>query len=160
MDPEDARIYHKTQQTQKPAGGAFFEEHRHQGPYEVGMSSGKGGYTESVESLSGDSVYDKQQSQQQYRTTSPLSNVQNDLAVPKAAYAQPSTRDSPGTTRQGRSPLAQESYRSAPGNDASYEMQQPQNTSLMRDVSPAPMGHSRSDSTDSKKRKRLTKDRK
>jgi chitin synthase len=160
MDPEDARIYHKTQQTQKPAGGAFFEEHRQQGPYEVGMSSGKGGYTESVESLSGDSVYDKQQSQQQYRTTSPLSNVQNDLAAPKAAYAQPSTRDSPGTTRQGRSPLAQESYRSAPGNDASYEMQQPQNTSLMRDVSPAPMGHSRSDSTDSKKRKRLTKDRK
>lgn len=162
MDPEDARIYHKTQETQKPAGGAFFEEHRQQGPYEVGMSSGKGAYTESVESLSSDSVYDKQQAQQQYQRTSPLSNQigQGDLAAPKAAYSQPSNRDSNGSTRQGRSPLAQESYRSAPGDDAGYEMQQPQHSSLMRDVSPAPMGHSRSDSTDSKKRKRLTKDRK
>ena len=162
MDPEDARIYHKTQQTQKPAGGAFFEEHRQQGPYEVGMGSGKGGYTESVESLSGDSVYDKQQQQQQYRNASPLSNQigQGDLAAPKAAYSQPSNRDSNGSGRQGRSPLAQESYRSAPGDEVGYEMQQPQNSGLMRDVSPAPMGHSRSDSTDSNKRKRLTKDRK
>ncbi|KAH6629637.1 chitin synthase-domain-containing protein [Boeremia exigua] len=162
MDPEDARIYHKTQETQKPAGGAFFEEQRQQGPYEVGMSSGKGGYTESVESLSGDSVYDKQQQQQQYRTQSPLSNQvgQGDLAAPKAAYSQPTNRDSNNSSRQGRSPLGQESYSSAPGNDTGYEMYQPQNSSLMRDVSPAPMGHSRSDSTDSKKRKRLTKERK
>ena len=162
MDPEDARIYHKTQQTQKPAGGAFFEEARQQGgPYEVGMS-GKGGYTESVESLSSDSVYDKQQAQRQYparSNTSPLSAEygQSDLAAPKAAYSQPANRDSNGSGRQGRSPLAQETYTSAPGD--AYEMQQPQ-TSLMRDVSPAPMGHSRSDSTDSKKRKRLTKERK
>lgn len=162
MDPEDARIYHKTQETQKPAGGAFFEEQRQQGPYEVGMSSGKGAYTESVESLSSDSVYDKQQAQQQYQRTSPLSNQigQGDLAAPKAAYSQQNNRDSNGSNRQGRSPLAQESYRSAPGDDAGYEMHEPQNSSLMRDVSPAPMGHSRSDSTDSKKRKRLTKERK
>lgn len=168
MDPEDARIYHKTQQTQKPAGGAFFEEHRQQGPYEVGMSSGKGGYTESVESLSGDSVYDKQQQQrpQQYRNqsnTSPLSAEygQPDLAAPKAAYSQQNNRDSNGSNRQGRSPLAQESYvRTAPGDELGFEMQQPQNSSLMRDVSPAPIGHSRNESTDSKKRKRLTKDRK
>ena len=171
MDPEDARIYHKTQQTQKPAGGAFFEEHRQPGPYEVGMGSGKGGYTESVESLSSDSVYDKQQQQQQQRpqqyrnqsNTSPLSAEygQNELAAPKAAYSQQNNRDSNGSTRQGRSPLAQESYvRSAPGDDLGYEMHQPQSSSLMRDVSPAPLGHSRSDSTDSKKRKRLTKERK
>jgi chitin synthase len=163
MDPEDARIYHKTQQTQKPAGGAFFEEHRQQGPYEVGMGSGKGGYTESVESLSSDSVYDKQQANaQQYQRTSPLSNQvgQGDLAAPKAAYSQQHSRDNSGSGRQGRSPLAQESYRSAPGEELGFEMTQPQNQSLMRDVSPAPMGHNRSDSTDSKKRKRLTKDRK
>jgi chitin synthase len=166
MDPEDARIYHKTQETQKPAGGAFFEEQRQQGPYEVGMSSGKGGYTESIESLSGDSVYDKQQQQKQYRNqsnTSPLATEygQGDLAAPKAAYSQQTNRDSNGSNRQGRSPLAQESYvRSAPGDESGFEMHQPQNSSLMRDVSPAPLGHSRSDSTDSKKRKRLTKDRK
>lgn len=161
MDPEDARIYHKTQQTQKPAGGAFFEEARQQGPYEVGMS-GKDGYTESVESLSSDSVYDKQQAQRQYSAksnTSPLSAEygQNDLAAPKAAYSQQNSRDTNGSGRQGRSPLAQESYTSAP--DDAYEMQQTQ-TGLMRDVSPAPVGHSRSDSTDSKKRSRLTKERK
>ncbi|KAJ4313486.1 hypothetical protein N0V94_006923 [Neodidymelliopsis sp. IMI 364377] len=166
MDPEDARIYHKTQETQKPAGGAFFEEQRQQGPYEVGMSSGKGGYTESIESLSGDSVYDKQQQQKQYRNqsnTSPLATEygQGDLAAPKAAYSQQTNRDSNGSNRQGRSPLAQESYvRSAPGDESGFEMHQPQNSSLMRDVSPAPLGHNRSDSTDSKKRKRLTKDRK
>jgi chitin synthase len=171
MDPEDARIYHKTQETQKPAGGAFFEEARQNGsPYEVGNSS-KHGYHESVDSLSGDSVYDKQMQQQQRSqhaptNTSPLSAEygQNGLEAPKASYSQSGKPDN----RQGRSPLARQSYiRTAPGEGGEFEMQQPQQGSLMRDVSPAPLGqseglggHSRSDSTDSKKRKRLTKDRK
>jgi len=172
MDPEDARIYHKTQQTQKPAGGAFYEEPRG-GPYEVGQGASKGMYSESVDSIDDDSVYQSKGPQRpaQMRTnsdlahaparTSPLSNEQkgHGLESPKPSYSRTNSSDQ----RQGRSPLAQQYVHTAPGED--YELQAPQQSSLMRDVSPAPLGqpqmpasnHGRSDSSDSKKRKRLSK---
>ncbi|KAF2846643.1 glycosyltransferase family 2 protein [Plenodomus tracheiphilus IPT5] len=178
MDPEDARIYHKQQQTQKPAGGAYFEESRQAGPYEVGQGSGKSPYQESVDSLqSDDSVYmskgPQRPSQQRMNSgenspgartptqNSPLSAEygNSSLEAPKQAYNRSS---SGGDQRSGRSPLARQSYvRTAPGEG--IELQAPQQGSLMRDVSPAPLGqpqpysHERSESTDSKKRKRLSK---
>ncbi|KAF1850439.1 glycosyltransferase family 2 protein [Cucurbitaria berberidis CBS 394.84] len=181
MDPEDARIYHKTQQTQKPAGGAFFEEAR-QGPYDAGHSSSKNAYQESVDSFSDDSVYHSKAAPQRpqpprmnsdnsnsgQRTpsnNSPLSAEygQNGLDAPKPAYNRTTSGDQ---LRSGRSPLARQSYvRTAPGEG--IELQAPQQSSLMRDVSPAPLGqpsmpaassnHQRSESSDSKKRKRLSK---
>ncbi|KAF2818896.1 chitin synthase-like protein d [Ophiobolus disseminans] len=171
MDPEDARIYHKTQQTQKPAGGAFFEEQRQGNSYEVGQSSNKKPYAESVNSMSDqDSVYQSKSAQKpsmprynsdDNRGRNPTSDYSNTgLEAPKAAYNQ---RDQ----RSGRSPLARQSYvRTAPGDNVELELQAPQHNSLMRDVSPAPLGqpqmprsenHSRSGSTDSKKRNRLSK---
>jgi chitin synthase len=182
MDPEDARIYHKTQQTQKPAGGAFFEEARSGAPYEVGQKSGKSPYSESVESVDDDSVYQskgpqrpaqprhnsddghRRRNEQAYN--SPLASEYNNtgLDAPKAAYAS-NNRDA--NQRSGRSPLARQSYvRTAPGEGVEMELQAPQQSSLMRDVSPAPLGepqmpassnHSRNASTDSNKRKRLSK---
>jgi len=174
MDPEDARLYHKQQQTQKPAGGAFFEEHR-AGPYEAGQGSGKTPYAESVNSMSDDSVYQAKGPQRPQpprlnsddgrgrnapSNNSPLSAEYNSsgLEAPKAAYAA-NQRDSNG--RSGRSPLARQSYiRTAPGEGVEMELQQQSN----RDVSPGPLSepqmpgaHSRSESTDSKKRKRLSK---
>lgn len=182
MDPEDARIYHKQQQTQKPAGGAFFEEQR-SGPYEVGPAGkdSKGPYAESVASMSDDSVYQSKgpQRPQPPRLTSddgrgrnastsnsPLSSEYKEnnsgLEAPKAAYSS-NQRDANG--RSGRSPLARQSYvRTAPGEGLEMELQTPQQSGLMREASPAPLGepqmpasHSRSESTDSKKRKRLSK---
>ncbi|KAH9870891.1 hypothetical protein J1614_006463 [Plenodomus biglobosus] len=178
MDPEDARIYHKQQQTQKPAGGAYFEESRQAGPYEVSQGSGKSPYQESVDSLqSDDSVYmskgpqrpsqpraNSGESSPAARTptqSSPLSAEygNSSLEAPKQSY---NRTNSGGDQRSGRSPLARQSYvRTAPGEG--IELQAPQQGSLMRDVSPAPLGqpqpysHERSDSTDSKKRKRLSK---
>jgi chitin synthase len=182
MDPEDARLYHKTQANQKPAGGAYFEVERNSdAPYEVGV--GKGGDRESVESFSDDSVYQGKTahggSQPGYYTpsaNSPLSSEfgPNTLEVPKNAHTRPGPRDSSGSynatqQRQGRSPLARQSFvRTAPGEEAGIEMQQ---SSLMREVSPAPYGtplegspaqpgHERSASRDSdkKRRNRLTKE--
>jgi chitin synthase len=172
MDPEDARIYHKTQQTQKPAGGAFYEEPRG-APYEVGQSASKGVYSESVDSIDDDSVYQSKGPQRpaQIRTnsdlahapvrTSPLSNEQKNsgLESPKPSYNRTNSMEQ----RQGRSPLARQYVHTAPGEG--IELQPPQQSSLMRDVSPAPLGqpqmpasnHGRSESTDSKKRKRLSK---
>lgn len=183
MDPEDARIYHKAQANQKPAGGAYFEAERSgDSPYEVG--TGKNGERESVESLSDESVYQvkhahsgaqRTNSDLSYYTpsaNSPLSTEvgQSGLEVPKNAYARPGQRDAStaSQTRQGRSPLARQSFiRTAPG-DEPIEMQ---SSSLMREVSPAPFGtptegtpsqaaHERSASRDSekKRRKRLTKE--
>jgi chitin synthase len=182
MDPEDARIYHKTQQTQKPAGGAFFEEAREGGPYVAGQPSGKAPYAESVNSLSDDSIYqskgpqrpapprfnsDEGRGRNDRTTHSPLASEysNNGLEAPKAAY---SSNNRDANQRSGRSPLARQSYvRTAPGEGVEMELQAPQqNSSMMRDVSPAPLGqpqmpassnHSRSESTDSKKRKRLSK---
>ncbi|EUC35073.1 glycosyltransferase family 2 protein [Bipolaris zeicola 26-R-13] len=161
MDPEDARVYHKTQQTQKPAGGAFFEEPR-TGPYQVGAGASKGMYSESVDSVDDDSVYNSKNTQQLGQSrTSPLSAGQKPpLESPKPSYNRSNSMDQ----RQGRSPLAYQSYvQTTPGDD--IELQAPQQSSLMRDVSPAPLGqpvipaasHGRSDSTDSKKRNRLSK---
>jgi chitin synthase len=179
MDPEDARIYHKTQQTQKPAGGAFFEEAREQPSYEVGNGSSKTPYAESINSLSDDSIYQskgpqrppqlRQNSDDHRRRNdqahaSPLSTEYSNsgLEAPKASYNQ---RDA--NQRSGRSPLARQSYiRTAPGEGVEMELQAPPQQSLMRDVSPAPLGqpqmpassnHSRSASIDSNKRKRLSK---
>jgi chitin synthase len=171
MDPEDARIYHKTQQTQKPAGGAFYEEPR--GPYEVGAGGSKGMYSESVDSIDDDSVYQSKGPQRPAQTrtnsdlahtpvrTSPLSNEQRGpgLESPKPSYNRTNSMEQ----RQGRSPLARQYVHTAPGEG--IELQAPQQSSLMRDVSPAPLGqptmpassHGRSESTDSKKRKRLSK---
>jgi chitin synthase len=172
MDPEDARIYHKTQQTQKPAGGAFYEESH--GPYEVGQPSGKGPYTESVDSIDDDSVYYSKGPQRPAQSrnnsdlspysphaparTSPLSADKNTTGVdaPKPSY----NRVNSSNERQGRSPLARQYVHTSPGEG--IELQTPQQSSLMRDVSPAPLGqssHGRSESTDSKKRKRLSKQR-
>jgi chitin synthase len=174
MDPEDARLYHKTQQTQKPAGGAFFEEARQGGPYEVGQKSGKAPYSESVNSLDDDSVYqskapqkptlprytsDDNRGRNQQSHHSPIAPQDNGpLEAPKAAYH---SRD----RSSGRSPLARQSYvRTAPGEAVEMELREPpQQSSLMRDVSPAPLGqpgsaaHSRNTSRDSKGRKRLSK---
>jgi chitin synthase len=181
MDPEDARIYHKTQQTQKPAGGAYFEEARGGPSYEVGQGSGKSPYAESVASMSDDSVYqakgpqrpaqsrhnsDDHRRRNDQPTNSPLATEYGNtgLEAPKAAYAS-NNRDA--NQRSGRSPLARQSYvRTAPGEGVEMELQPPQQGGLMRDVSPAPLGepsmpassnHSRNASTDSKKRKRLSK---
>ncbi|KAF2028339.1 chitin synthase D [Setomelanomma holmii] len=172
----------RTQQTQKPAGGAFFEEARQGGPYEVGQPSGKSPYAESVNSLSDDSIYqskgpqrpapprlnsDEGRGRNDRSTHSPLASEYSNsgLEAPKSAYNS-TNRDA--QNRSGRSPLARQSYvRTAPGEGVEMELQAPQqNSSMMRDVSPAPLGqpqmpasstHSRSESTDSKKRKRLSK---
>lgn len=191
MDAEDARAYHKTQAQQKPAGGAYFEAGRDpQTTYEVGSPYGKAGDRESVESLSDDSTYygktahsrghSDQGAASPYApsTNSPLSTEYvNTLEVPKGAHTRPSMRDSSGSysstnQRQGRSPLARQSYVRTAGGDP-IEMQEQQQSSLMRDVSPAPLnsppleppsalragaGHERSASRDSKKRNRLTKE--
>ncbi|KAF2713378.1 glycosyltransferase family 2 protein [Pleomassaria siparia CBS 279.74] len=194
IDPEDARLYHKTQANQKPAGGAYFEAGRtDNSPYEVNTGS-KNQYYESVESLGDDSMYnghgklpqrpmaarsgsDERLSNNSPITpagNSPLSQEYGSLEPPKAAHSQSNQRDSSGSQRQGRSPLARASYvRSASGDEFGMELQQQQQQqrSLLRDVSPAPLAsplaspmeqprssnHGRNDSTDSKRRKRLTK---
>jgi chitin synthase len=193
MDPEDARIYHKTQANQKPAGGAYFEAGRNDAgaAYEVGSPYGKAGDRESVESLSDDSVYNGKTSNNRPAhtrgnsdngatspytayspsTNSPLSGEVGTLEVPKGAHTRSGLRDSStsSTQRQGRSPLARQSYVRTAANGDPIELQQQQNNSLMRDVSPAPVtspleapaplsGHERSASRDSKKRNRLTKE--
>lgn len=196
MDPEDARMYQKAQAQQKPAGGAYFEaEQQNNSPYQISAPAGKGGYYESVDSLSDDSVYQghgKGKSTNQRGNNgsnahspshnSPLSTEfsQGGLEIPKGAYTREGQRDSSGSyasnQRQGRSPLARASFvRTAPGEELGYEMQQQQQRSLMRDVSPAPLAsplasppseyppgasHIRSDSRDSdkKRRRRLTKE--
>jgi len=185
MDPEDARLYHRTQQTQKPAGGAFFEEARQGAPYETGQSSGgKVPYAESVNSVDSDTIHQTKSparptmprytsddnrgrnNQQPAYSPAPPAQDNSGLEAPRPAYNQ---RDQRGT----RSPLARRSYvRTAPGEDAEdMELQPPPQSSLMRDVSPAPLGepqtepssknhsrsHSRSVSIDSKGRSRLSK---
>ncbi|KAF2732151.1 BcCHSVII, class VII chitin synthase [Polyplosphaeria fusca] len=140
MDPEDARMYHKTQANQKPAGGAYYEADRQmQSPYQISGNSSnpkKAQYYESVESLSDDSVYngrgrrdpnrpphtrgDSEQSlpsagNRTPGANSPLSTeFTNALEIPKASHARPGHRDSsPSHTsanRTGRSPLARQSF--------------------------------------------------
>jgi chitin synthase len=178
MDPEDARIYHKTQANQKPAGGAYFEASNVDNPpYQVGTSS-KSPYHESVESLDEESYYNTSKAppkaqQREYAptTNSPLATElgPSALEAPKAAYGQ--QRDS-SNQRTGRSPLARQSYvRQTTSDELGFEMQQPQQQqqrSLMRDVSPvspyeapaapAPSSHQRTASRHSdKKRNRLSK---
>jgi len=179
MDPEDARLYHKTQAKQKPAGGAYFEANA-DSPYEIGVGSSKQKYNESVESLSDESVHYKLPTRPPHSrgnsdhnspyapsTNSPLSTqyAQAPLETPKAAYSQSNQRDPNGpNSRMGRSPLAQHNAVAAPDQGLGYEMQQ---RSLMRDVSPVspneaptqPSNHQRNESRDSqgKRRKRLTK---
>jgi chitin synthase len=183
MDPEDARMYHKTQANQKPAGGAYFEADRSmESPYQLG--AGKSAAHESVESLSDDSIYNAKSQNQPYPrdqhspgpytpgANSPLATEfgLNTLEVPKGAHTRGSQRDrdssgsynSAQQHRQGRSPLARQSFvRTAPGEELGIEMQQ---HSLMRDVSPAPLAsptteapggsHGRSGSRDSDKKRR------
>ncbi|KAF2279418.1 uncharacterized protein EI97DRAFT_175763 [Westerdykella ornata] len=192
MDPEDARLYHKTQANQKPAGGAYFEADRaHNSPYH-----GKTGGHESTESLSDDSFYYSKNQQNRPPHSRGNSNQSNldpyspngssplsaefgapNLEVPKRTHSPLGQRDSSGSysstqqQRQGRSPLARQSFvRTAPGDNQGIELQQ---HSLLRDVSPAPLGspglerpppphtgHERSASRDSekKRRNRLTKE--
>ncbi|ORY08798.1 chitin synthase-domain-containing protein [Clohesyomyces aquaticus] len=195
MDPEDARMYHKAQAAQKPAGGAFYEtDHRPQQPYQINTGVSKAPYHESVESFSDDSIYagtgklpqrpphsrgNSDQSMNSPGSRSPAANSplsaefgRSTLEAPKPSH-NPQHRDSSGSgnaaTRMGRSPLARASFvRTAPGEDLGIELQQQQQRSLMRDVSPAPAvspadeqppSHQRSESRDSdkKRRKRLTK---
>ncbi|KAF2109858.1 chitin synthase D [Lophiotrema nucula] len=185
MDPEDARIYHKQQATQRPAGGAYFEAERQFGePYQVSTGQNKSPYQESVNSLSDDSVYQGHSKLPQrpphsrgnsdnsvstgHRTpqqNSPLATEfgLSGLEVPKASHMA-------NNARTGRSPLARQSFvRTAPEGELGIEMQhQQQQRSLLRDVSPAPVqgsdipsgpSHERSESRDSekKRRRRLTK---
>jgi chitin synthase len=180
MDPEDARIYHKTQQTQKPAGGAFFEEQRERQIKisEVDKSAAQSPYAESVDSLSDDSTYQSKSPHQPTRpryysvddrshvgpsTNSPPATAYSNsgLEAPQATY---NSRDS--TQRSGRSPLARRSYvRTATGESLEMEVQSHvQQTSLMHDFTPAPLAEpyhqsrrSRSVSTDANGRKRLSK---
>ncbi|OCL03219.1 glycosyltransferase family 2 protein [Glonium stellatum] len=191
MDPEDARLYHKTQASQRPAGGAFYEAER-SGPYEISGNSSKPGFQDSVESLSDDSVYNGKLPQRSPhsrgnsdnsinsmngdsrapgQTRSPLSTeLGNDsLTVPRASHHpgdRPSSTSLNSAARTGRSPLARASFvRTAPGDDLAIEMQQRQALMDSRDPSPASPQppfeprHSRSESTESAKRKRnrLTK---
>jgi chitin synthase len=172
MDASDASMYHKAQAHQKPAGGAYFEaDNSFNSPYEVGAGSGKNNYTESVESLSDESLYMPQSKGPQRLphtrgpsdlspyapvTNSPLSK--SELEAPQPTYSQ--SRDQ----RQGRSPLARSAF-TAPQQELGIELQQ-QQRGLMRDVSPAPLAsppaqepsHQRSGSNDSdKKRGKLSK---
>ncbi|PSN70599.1 hypothetical protein BS50DRAFT_570136 [Corynespora cassiicola Philippines] len=184
MDPEDARMYHKAQAQQKPAGGAYFEAERSDNsPYQLSSSLDKRGYHESVESFSDDSVYQGQgklpqrpphsrgNSEQNIHNAqySPAANSPlaveygaSDLSPPQATHDRHASNSSQSNIRTGRSPLARQSYvRTAPGEELGYEMQQQQQRSLMRDVSPAPLAspteqpsHGRSESRDSEKKKR------
>jgi len=190
IDPEDARMYHKTQANQRPAGGAYFEAERNNSPYETHGGSHKNAYHESVESLGDESMYHGHGKQPQRGNdrmnnsspttpggNSPLSKeyANTGLEIPKAAHSRPDHRDSSGSfgpnTRQGRSPLARASFVRTNTDELGMELQQQQQQrSLLRDVSPAPHGsplaspleypqpnHERSDSRDSKKRNKLTK---
>jgi chitin synthase len=161
MDPEDARIYHKTQASQKPAGGAYFEAERNNSPYEVNPSNGKSPYHESVESLGDESMYQGAGKQPQrpnqvrhasdersnHSPVAPVSNSplsreygNSGLELPQAALNRSDNRDS-SASRQGRSPLARASFvRTAPGDELGMELQQQQQQrSLLRDASPAPL---------------------
>lgn len=170
MDPEDARIYHKTQANQKPAGGAFYEAERN--PYQFGGSADKRPYQESVDSFSDDSVYQNHGKIAQMPTyprgnsdysverpsgpgRSPPSSSPLAAEVQAAGLTVPSQTHRPGdrlssasAARSGRSPLARASFvRTAPGDDEGIELQpqqleQQQHRGLMRDVSPAPLGAS------------------
>lgn len=105
------------------------------------------------------------------QTRSPLSTEvgSDSLTVPRASH-HPSDRVSSASynsaARTGRSPLARTSFVvTAPGEDLAIELQQQQGLMESRDPSPAPPQlpseprHSRSESTESakRKRKRLTK---
>jgi chitin synthase len=186
MDPEDARMYHKTQANQKPAGGAYLEADRTKdSPYQGGNVPSKLGFTESVESLSDESIYqakgtlpqrpphsrgnsDNPYSPYSPSTNSPLAaeHGQSGLEVPQGAHTRSSSGANP---RSGRSPLARASFTRTTTDEAGIELQQ--QSSLMRDVSPAPVQslpaeeraqphHQRSESHDSekKRRRRLTKE--
>ncbi|KAF2010345.1 glycosyltransferase family 2 protein [Aaosphaeria arxii CBS 175.79] len=194
MDPEDARIYHKTQASQKPAGGAYFESGRNpdSSPYQYSAGMAKTPYQESVGSLSDDSTYQGQsgklpqrpaharsnsdKSASGQRTASPPTPIQgkDGLEVPKGVHTRDGQRDTSGAqssqARQGRSPLARQSYTRST-QDLGIEMQpaQQQQRSQLRETSPSSAttpqeeqpqpSHERSDSRDSekKKRRRLTK---
>ena len=184
MDPEDARIYHKTQANQRPAGGAFYEADRDV-PYDVGPL-GKDQYHESIESLGEDSTVQGQTRSPQRSphsrensdpsgaaggraqgyASSPLSGEfgNDSLAVPKASHRPGDRSSSASHTRTGRSPLARQSFVHTSDEAMGIELlQQQQERGLMRDVSPAPLAsptegsHQRSESVDSKRRRRLTK---
>jgi len=155
MDPEDARLYHKTQAAQKPAGGAFFEAEpsHNDGPYQAQPS--KHQYHESVDSLSDESIYQgsgktpqrpphsRTTSEQNYHnahyapaTNSRLSTQygqgsQSGPELPKAVY---NSRDANPNSRTGRSPLAR--AQPTTGEELGYEMQQQPQRSLLRDESP------------------------
>ncbi|OCK74165.1 glycosyltransferase family 2 protein [Lepidopterella palustris CBS 459.81] len=200
MDPEDARMYHKTQAAQKPAGGAFYEAERSfphvatgNSPYRMDLNSKKPAFQDSVESFSDDSINNSNSKPPQRpphsrgnsdnsvnssnsartpnQTHSPLATeFGSELTVPRASHA-PGDRVSSAShasARTGRSPLARASFvRTAHGEDLAIELQQQQALMDPRAVSPGPpppqlpaeMGHVRSESTESakRKRKRLTK---
>jgi chitin synthase len=180
MDPEDARIYHKTQQMQRPAGGAFFEEQRERQikTYEVDKSAAKSPYAESVDSLSDDSTYQSKSLRQPTRprfysndsrshvgpsTNSPpaMAYGNSGIEAPQATY---NSRDS--AQRNGCSPLARRSYiQTATSERLEMEVQSDvQQTGLMHGLSSAPLAEpqrqsrrSRSVSTDANGRRRLSK---
>jgi chitin synthase len=168
MDPQDAKIYHQNQKHQREAGGAYFEaERRHNSPYQVGSGPSKHGFSESIDSVDEDSIYNGQQkkpqrpphsrgnsdmsvhSPQSPSGNSPLSTEYNyyGLEVPKGTHQRREQhRDSSGShasrdQRQGRSPLARQSFiRTAQAEGIEMQAQQPHNLSrdVSRDASPAP----------------------
>ncbi|KAF2265934.1 hypothetical protein CC78DRAFT_168462 [Lojkania enalia] len=155
MDPQDAQLYHKTQANQRPAGGAYFEADRQfASPYQVSSNPSKSPYTESIDSLSDDSIYhghsklpqrpphtrgNSDMSSNGARTPSASSPLATEfgkdaLEVPKASHARGGPRDSSAShattrnDRSGRSPLARASLvRTASGEaELGIELQQQQ----------------------------------
>ena len=146
MDPEDARLYHKTQQTQKPAGGAYFEEARQHNTHES-SKAGKSQFRESVDSDDDDLYMSKGQKP-------PPSGLSKDtssgLEAPKPSYSRNNSND----PRSGRSPLARRSY---VRTGEQIEMEASNDMTFDDPQMPAASDHQRSESTESKQRKRLSK---
>ncbi|KAK5160291.1 hypothetical protein LTR04_004594 [Oleoguttula sp. CCFEE 6159] len=173
MDPEDARVYHKTQASQRPAGGAFYEADRYEA-YRGGAPVLKGGFQESVDSTDGESLYTSSKYQRpphargvsedslsstgsgllpHYTSPLPTDSGPNDsLTVPKASHRVGDRSSSAPQTRTGKSPLARASFvRTAnPGGEAAIELQDQQQRGLMdpRNRSPGPGMSSRPVSRD------------
>lgn len=157
VDPEDARMYHKRQAAQKPAGGAFYEADR-PSPYQQKDSHGpsKPRFEDSVESFDSIEVTGKSEfpsrpphsrtnsdkevaaysptgSRRASFTSSPLSTeltTAEELTVPKASH-NPGNR-SVSATRNGRSPLARASYTRSTDNLANIEMEPQQRQQLQQ----------------------------
>jgi chitin synthase len=138
--PDDASLYHRTQEMQRPAGGAIYQLERRQ----TERSQTKGGYSVSVASdddddsfYGGRPVHSRMTSdssehgvprvrQPSYPMEVP---VENQLAVP-ARVQRPHERQM-SQTRAGRSPLARRSFVTSAADLEVHIPTQPQNNTEM-----------------------------